>query len=149
MAGRPPLPGTAPQAAAAEAVDAYWARGGLDVGDPAEARRLADLRALAARCLAPRPVGARVLDVGCGDGTLLRSLSALDPPPALRVGLDRSHSGLLQLVRPPPAPAPAPASAPALAPAPALRPARTAGVRGDTTALPFAFYYDWFFPFQM
>ncbi|MFO0579189.1 MAG: class I SAM-dependent methyltransferase [Polyangia bacterium] len=126
MARKPPPPGAAPHAAAADAVDAYWARTGLDVGDPAEARRLADLRALAARCLAARPVGARVLDVGCGDGTLLRSLSALDPPPALRVGIDRSHSGLLQLVRTPPAPGPAP------------RTARTAGVRGDTTALPFA-----------
>lgn len=106
------------------AIDTYWARSGLDTGDPAEARRLADLRALAARCLAARPVGARVLDVGCGDGTLLRSLSALDLPPALRVGCDRSQAGLLRLVRPPEAPP--------------SRAARTAGVRCDTTALPFA-----------
>lgn len=76
--------------------EAHWSRGPLDLGDPAEQHRLAALTDLAAHALRSAPA-ASVLDVGCGDGTVLGALSALPHPPQLRVGCDLSPSALRRL----------------------------------------------------
>lgn len=75
-----------------EMVDAHWARGPLALDeDPTEQRRVATLAALAALC----PEAESALDVGCGDGTVLRALDRARL--RLRVGCDRSRPGLRHL----------------------------------------------------
>lgn len=73
-------------------VDAHWARGPLALDeDPAERRRIATIAALAALC----PEAESALDVGCGDGTVLRALDRTRL--RLRVGCDPSRPGLRHL----------------------------------------------------
>lgn len=73
-------------------VDAHWARGPLALDeDPAERRRIAMIAALAALC----PMAESALDVGCGDGAVLRALDR--PRLRLRVGCDPSRPGLRHL----------------------------------------------------
>ena len=76
-------------------VDAHWARGPLALDeDPAERRRIATIAALAALC----PEAKSALDVGCGDGTVLRALARIRRPRLhLRVGCDPSRPGLRHL----------------------------------------------------